>query len=1061
MASTDTGADTEANKDTGGNETTLQTAQAEIQKLQEKIVQLQAATAAPIPMSTSASSQQHGKGPSIGDFPDLQALNLDWGDMEPAMRHQLLTDAPTRMAFLAMHQQYAAQTNAVHLVGNALVTTDSSKRPRTDSQIVQQLDVSSLTEQDLRKLMEQYHGSAVLPALNSLKLENDAGWNTLTAQFGQSARLMMDLTQQVAHLERQHSRRTLILKNFPPDAGLKALDTNLKILVERAGISQSQIQSRTNYRFSQDECYVFVTFITESDRNAVKQYLNRQKFSWSYWDGYDYSERKLRVEQHVSATDRIARQPLFALADVFDKADDAIKPFPEAVKLHLPYLQIFSPDNTDGPKLLAQILYSTGQYGYKAIALIHESHMQLCSQLFPATFQNRMADTVRLIELERAAVSQGSARPLPSWEFSIDAGGIKDSLNHYPFQLSFYPIDDDQAKLLVQDPYLLLRGRPTLLNAVTLWTTSTSSPMITDDTDGYHSYTGGKTQNTGGKSKGKNKSKGKQSYGDTQGQRSYSGNWKSSSWSNSDSWNSSNWQNDSQQDSQRSWHKQLDISPPAPKGNKGTGKSWQQQSTVYTPDQSNSWQSNQQPPKGGGGSSTGTHTPAPWSRPGTQDSTGGKSYNSKSYTGKGAKSSSDTQTYKAKFDLAVLYAITTAGICWCATCGNVLGMSSNCSNCTPHQWPICSYSDCSFPLGCNPNCDLCKDHLQWCRSKLEPTPRIFIRPPYEISFDVALSKFLYDWNPFKDEYVSSHISFLDLTTTDGSLAQSLQSLCIPDWLLHYVRGIITVTNYDIVYQLAPYWTWKDTKLHKLYSDGDGNHAYLIPDANPSNHFPILSLFMIMLQALFTTQASTGQILFPLSSAPPEYIPYTDLVPWGKMVFYSWLQFTGTTEDSPATFDNEIIERTLVAHFSRIDLHSWMWHFIQWLLSKPIYIDMFTGNNFSKKVIKALANPGSILFDTMSSIMAHCYSLHNASLEAAANDTFKWLYDQISQHSDTGISHDTISYCLQRETNDKGNTMEALTLDLFSDGEHNLLWFTAYIVFRSSYDTSQTFAYSLE
>ena len=1059
MASTET-----AKENTGGKTNTentagpsLQAAQEEIQALQAKLAQLQTATASPVPMSTSSASNQPAKGPSFSDFPELQALNLDWGDMEPAMRHQLLTDAPTRAAFLAMHQQYAAQTNAVHLVGNTLVSTDSSKRPRTDAQIVQTLDVSTLTEQDLRKLMEQYHGSAVLPALNMLRLENDAGWNTLTAQFGQSARLMMDLSQQVAHLERQISRRTLILKNFPPDAGLKSLDTNLKILLERSGVDPGHIQSRTNYRFSQDECYVFVTFVTESERNAVKYFLSKQKFSWSYWDGYNYIERKLRVEQHTSSTDRIAKQPLFALADVFDKADASLRPYADPVRLHMPHLQIFSPG--DESKLIAQILYSSGQYGYKAIALIHESHMQLCSQLFPQAFLNRMTDTIRLVELERAAVSQGSARSLPSWEFSVDAGGVKDALNHYPFQLSFYPIDDEQSKLLVQDPYLLLRGRPTLLNAVTMWSAlGPSTPMITDDTD-RNANTGGKSQYTGGKSQNKGKSKG------ASAQRSNSSNWNNSSWSNSSSsWDDSSWQPQDKYSSQTQWQTLQDAPSSFSKGGKGTGSSWKQQSTVYTPDQSTNWNWNYQPPKGGDGSSKGSYPPAPWTRPAPHaqgsSSGGGKANSSNTSSGKGTKNSMDTSAHLKPFDLAILYAITTAGICWCNSCGTIKGLGYHCNDCTPHRWPTCSYASCSFPLGCNSNCDLCKDHLQWCRSKLEPTPRVFIRPPYELSFEVSLSKFLYDWNPFQQEYVQSHTKFLDSISVDVSLAQTLKSLCIPTWMPGYVKSVIEVTNYDIVYQMAPYWPWKDTKLHKLYADGDGNHAYLIPDANPSNHFPILSLFMVMLQALFAAQIAAGMILFPLSSAPPEYVPYTDLVPWGKMVYYSWLQFTSTLDSSPATFDSFTLETVLLTQYKSLTMESWLWYFVQWLLSKQVYIDMLTGNNFSKKIIKSLANPGSILFDTMSAITAHCYSLPNATLEAAANETFRWLYDQLAQHSSTGISNDTISYCLQRETNDKGNTMESLMLDIFTDGNHSLLWFTSYIVYRSSYDTTQSFAHSL-
>ena len=122
--------------------------------------------------------------------------------------------------------------------------------------------------------------------------------------------------------------------------------------------------------------------------------------------------------------------------------------------------------------------------------------------------------------------------------------------------------------------------------------------------------------------------------------------------------------------------------------------------------------------------------------------------------------------------------------------------------------------------------------------------------------------------------------------------------------------------------------------------------------------------------------------------------------------------------------------------------------------------MITGTGFSKKIIKALANPGSLLFDTISSVTAFCYSLPNSATEAAANDTFHWLYDQVVQHSDLGLKVDQITYSLQRETNDKGNTMEALMLDMFTDYQHHLLWFCSYIVFRSSYDGKLQFSHPL-
>jgi hypothetical protein len=64
--------------------------------------------------------------------------------------------------------------------------------------------------------------------------------------------------------------------------------------------------------------------------------------------------------------------------------------------------------------------------------------------------------------------------------------------------------------------------------------------------------------------------------------------------------------------------------------------------------------------------------------------------------------------------------------------------------------------------------------------------------------------------------------------------------------------------------------------------------------------------------------------------------------------------------------------------------------------------MLTGTNFTKTIIKSLANPGSLLFDTISSVTASCYALPN-SAAAAANVTFRWLYDQLVQHSEMKLT----------------------------------------------------------
>ena len=86
---------------------------------------------------------------------------------------------------------------------------------------------------------------------------------------------------------------------------------------------------------------------------------------------------------------------------------------------------------------------------------------------------------------------------------------------------------------------------------------------------------------------------------------------------------------------------------------------------------------------------------------------------------------------------------------------------------------------------------------------------------------------------------------------------------------------------------------------------------------------------------------------------------------------------------------------------------------------------------------------------------------NAAKEAAANNIFLRLYDQLVQHSAMHLTKEQITYSLQREKNDKGNAMKALMLDLFTDEQHHLLWFSSYIIFRSTYDGRTLFSHSLD
>jgi hypothetical protein len=63
--------------------------------------------------------------------------------------------------------------------------------------------------------------------------------------------------------------------------------------------------------------------------------------------------------------------------------------------------------------------------------------------------------------------------------------------------------------------------------------------------------------------------------------------------------------------------------------------------------------------------------------------------------------------------------------------------------------------------------------------------------------------------------------------------------------------------------------------------------------------------------------------FPVSAAPVEQVPYTDLISWGKLVFYSWLKFMATTDTAPANFASSTVELSLQSVYSNLTVETWL------------------------------------------------------------------------------------------------------------------------------------------
>lgn len=132
----------------------------------------------------------------------------------------------------------------------------------------------------------------------------------------QHAALLLQLMaqqQQLATLEKQISRRTVILK-LPEQASLQGVKYNLHALMQRSGLSEELIQDKVNHYVPTLGYYLFVTMVAETAKGMVYKTLK----SGFYWKPHGADSFKLKFEDHVTPTDRTLTQPFYAMLDLIN-----------------------------------------------------------------------------------------------------------------------------------------------------------------------------------------------------------------------------------------------------------------------------------------------------------------------------------------------------------------------------------------------------------------------------------------------------------------------------------------------------------------------------------------------------------------------------------------------------------------------------------------------------------------------------------------------------------------------------------------------------------------------
>ena len=248
-----------APSNTTGSTESMDTKDKEIAELQAKLAALQQAANKQVPSSDL--SQPENKGVD----PDLAALDLNWGDFDPAFIRTLNQNKEIRDAFIAAQTLAADSTQCMDDGKLVPKTTFNKKRARGDQdQLVTTLNLVDNPDEAIMAYFTKYHNSTILPQLEMFRSGASQLWETQAHKFSMQTRQMISLQQQLALLETERSRRTILMKNLPTPLLISELKTNLSTLLYKAGVSETSVQDKVNHFGMGLGTVVFVVFNSEA-----------------------------------------------------------------------------------------------------------------------------------------------------------------------------------------------------------------------------------------------------------------------------------------------------------------------------------------------------------------------------------------------------------------------------------------------------------------------------------------------------------------------------------------------------------------------------------------------------------------------------------------------------------------------------------------------------------------------------------------------------------------------------------------------------------------------------
>ena len=818
---------------------------------------------------------------------------------------------------------------------------------------------------------------------------------------------------------------------------MSAITQNLNYLLSVANLSNADVQSVSNHLHTSSSAFMRVIFLQES---SSRQFLQQFKQKTRYWHSVNQEDSKLKIEKDVSLQERLDRTPLMAIIEVLNSTpptDSIRNPFHELyLKPELNSLQLWT---SDGDTLLAQVIYLPGRnMQYQCHLYLHKDIYTLILEHFPKQFGIKIMQFLMFAQ----AYTQSSRHATTALRYhhgqTRDISNISatEAFRYFPYDI--YPLELDAALTvqLIENPAFLIQGFSGLQPLI--------QQAMQDFGMSYSDY--------GIKGKGKNEGKGKDR---AQGKKSSGKGWG----------NSRKGEIFERLDQKGKGNKNSRSKPYQPYSKKEYVQDYSQTSRPsawYTAKDYNSWENDSGWPQASSSQARSQDNSKGWSSPAPK----GKGQNR-------SNSESDTNIFP------------------CSECMALAGTNQSCNICKHEHWqhydlltrsfrsiskfpqPILPSFPCPAQLPDGENCSavqsvfgkgecfgctLFRDYLFKYHS--QKTPPL---SPYESALYIGYERSVIAVLEESSYELLDALRDATYTNTFEDFTDSFK-----DWWDQLVNPM----DKDPLYELPKFTDLIQYEIPKK-TNFMMKHPYFTQLGNSihSCNIQSVSMMLTICNEAFTPviEDVITEYGLPLPSEVPSLQLTTPdvlglvLLPWDHMVRTSYSLALQQFQITPK-WELSALE-ALLQDLLPLEDQCYLYQFAQVLVEvthgHKHLLDVLSGQApFTNAPLKKLASAGSYYFDHVYAQIGSLLKVQTTTKQnlVAANDSLGIIYDTYFQL----ITPDSPLYeysdnLLNRHWNNKGNSMESLTLLLAELGFHHIVWIMGWLCVQLSYkDKSYSF-----